>query len=240
MKLTEEKSVFISEHTQRSEVRCCCPARHEKEYSVTRGSGGHEKIFTAMEEKDLCCQTCAPCCARDFNITVKDTKGGSHYRMRKHRVCCTPACCDFCRCCRHRLTVHKASGGVIGLVENDNPWYTCFSHYHAYDLDGNRIYRVKKSCDCCAKCCGERKDCCCCTCVFNSELVIHGKGGRSKGKIFKLAEARAAGINEDSFDLVFPPDSSEQERIQLIAMVILIDYNQYDDIPEPPKRAAMK
>jgi len=225
--------VSVVEQDKVRALTCMCIEKGEKQFNVTDEKG--TRLFTAVEDKDLCCQRCGCCCTRDFNLRIRKQPEDSDYEYNflANRMCCSWYQCMAC--CRRRLEVQDKGGTKLGSVEADCQCCGCWPKFTASDANGNARFQVQQDSHFCAQClcCGARsRSCCGIDCYIPASLSITPV---PSGKTTELQhQAGSRGADADAYLLIFPEGSSVTDKLLLIATTICVDYKMYTE-PSPQK-----
>jgi len=231
--LEAAKSVSVVEQDKVRALTCMCIEKGEKQFNVNDEKG--DRLFTAVEDKDLCCQRCGCCCTRDFNLRLKkQSEDEKHeYNFYVNRVCCSWFHCFAC--CRRRMEVQDKEGQRLGEVQADCQCCSCWPSFTVRDASGNERFKVQQDSHFCAQClcCGARsRQCCGIDCYIPASLSITP---HPSGKSTELEhQSGSRGHDADAYVETFPDGSSVVDKILLVACTICVDYKMYTE-PSPQK-----
>jgi hypothetical protein len=227
------QNVSVVEQDKVRALTCMCIERGEKQFNVNDEKG--TRLFTAVEDKDMCCQRCGCCCTRDFNLKIKkQSEDEQHeYLFYVPRVWCSWFHC--CQCCRRRIEVQDKGGNKIGTVQSDCQCCACWPKFTVFDANGAERFKVQQDSHFCAQClcCGARsRSCCGIDCYIPASLSINPL---PSGKTTELEhQSGSRGHDADAFMLAYPPEASVNDKLLLVACTICVDYKMYTE-PSPQK-----
>jgi len=223
------KSVSVVEQDKVRALTCMCIERGEKQYNVDDDQGN--RLFTAVEDKDMCCQRCGCCCTRDFNLHLKkqseDEK--TEYNYYVHRKWCSRLGC--LSCCRQKLELRAPSDNTrLGEVQSDCQCCSCWPSFTVFDGNMNEKFKVTQDSHYCAQClcCGARsRSCCGIDCYIPASLSITPV---PSGKATELEhQSGPRGADSDAYYLTFPDGSTVVDKLLLVACTICVDYKMYTE-----------
>jgi len=225
--------VSVVEQDKVRALTCMCIEKGEKQFNVNDEKG--TRLFTAVEDKDLCCQRCGCCCTRDFNLKVKhqSEEDNHEYLFYVNRVCCSWFHCFAC--CRRRMEISDKAGNKLGHVQSDCQCCACWPSFTVRDAAGNERFKVQQDSHFCAQClcCGARsRQCCGIDCYIPASLSITPQ---PSGKSTELEhQSGSRGHDADAFMLTYPENCSVADKLLLVACTICVDYKMYTE-PSPQK-----
>jgi len=218
--------VAVVEQDKVRALTCMCIEKGEKQYKITDQNG--HPLFTAVEDKDLCCQRCGCLCSRDFNLHVKKESedAESFYNYYVPRTYCKKFGCMSC--CRIGIEVKEKGGTPIGSVGSDFQCCSCWPKFSVRDPQSSVRYTVQQDTHFCANilCCGAHsRHCCGIDCYIPASLSVNPQGS---GKSTTLThQAGSRGADADAYQLVFPEGASVNDKLLLVAATICVDYKMY-------------
>jgi len=226
--LSGVSSVSVVEQDKVRALNCMCIEKGEKQFNVSDEKGN--RLFTAVEDKDLCCQRCGCCCTRDFDLKLKkqSEEEAHEYNFRVKTICCSWFHC--LECCRRRMEVTDKAGEKLGYVQADCQCCSCWPKFTVRDANGNDRFTVQQDSHFCAQClcCGARsRSCCGIDCYIPASLSVTPL---PSGKSTELEhQSGSRGADADAYVETFPEGSSVTDKILLVACTICVDYNMYTE-----------
>jgi hypothetical protein len=219
-------SVSVVEQDKVRAYVCMCIEKGEKQFNVMDEKG--TRLFTAVEDKDICCQRCGCCCTRDFDIWLrKESEDGDNvYAYHVNRTCCTWFTC--LQCCRRHMDVSDKAKAKIGSVGADYQVCSCWPSFTVKDQQDSDRFRVSQDTHFCAQClcCGARsRQCCGIDCYIPASLTVKPLPSGKGTELEHMAGGR--GNDADAYSLVFPEGASVNDKVLLVACTICVDYKMY-------------
>ena len=190
-------------------------------------------LFKCKENSGWCMRRCCASTQRGFDMDIGYIASGNPndpiatefavaYRS------CNLACCCLCR--PELVVTLKEGSQLVGRVVH--VCSLCNPTFHVYDSSDNLRYIVSAYCCQCGLMCSNN------FCGKFSECLfeIYGPDGDGAiGKILKQSASPTEMITDaDSYEVNFPSNASQYDKLLLTALGLLIDY-QYFEIDEKDK-----
>lgn len=188
---------------------------------------GMKYLFKCMERSDWCMRACCPSNIREFNMEIYHiVNGGIQINSKKFANAFKPLKCS-CFCC-NRPEILVNMGEESTLVGRIKHKFSCFDpEFEVFESNGNLKYFVHADCCQCGLLCSNNICGKFSTAVFN----IYSVGTNSL--VATISKMSAQSYSEvvtdaDSYKVTFPSDASPNDKILLIVLGLMIDYQYFE------------
>lgn len=189
---------------------------------------GYKYLFKCNEKSGWFMRNCCPSNFRQFYMDIIHVTSGNSSApqfSKKFAELFKPFMCTICCLCRPEMIVTLSEGGKrVGIIRHV---CTLFDpEFNIYDETGKLLYTLSADCCQCGLICSNN--------FFGklSEVIFNIYGpGRNQvvGNILK----KPASFNElvtdaDSYQINFPPTATPKEKLLIIALALMIDYQYFE------------
>ena len=183
---------------------------------------GYKYMFRCREISGFCMRNCCPSEMREFNMEISQILLNGQLQLFANAF--KPFKCSCC--CFNRPVIHlnvgeHPVGTIKHLLSCWDPWFEVF------ESNGNLKYFV--SADCCQ--CGilYTKN----ICGKFSPAVFNIFAAGTQSIVATITKMSAQSFSEvvtdaDSYQITFPPDSTAYDKLLLIALGLMIDYQYFE------------
>jgi len=192
--------------------------------------GGMKLLFKCKEYSGCCMRNCCPASSRGFNMVIKhianaanlDENFSSPFVYVKKPFKCT--CC----CLERPEMIINFGGSSKPLGRIKQPFTYCDPEFLIQDNIGNIKYIVHGDCCQCGLCCANN------FCGKLSEVIFNiytfsDRNCHCGAIIKKSATASELVTSADSYQVNFPRDATPEEKMLLIVMGLMIDYQFFEE-----------
>lgn len=217
---------------------CETPNRY---HVFAQGPNGLIYLFKCNERSGCCSRHFATPAMRSFDMEIKHISSVLAYQQNQGRAFATavkPFKCNCICCSRPEMTVTKTGDSQCVLGKIRMPWTCCDPKYEVYDGNGDLKYVVKASCMQCGLCCSRTR--CGKLSEATFEIFCDKECTHQTGDIYRKVSTKQELVTKaDSYQINFPTMATPQEKITLIGLGLMIDYQYFEEDVEQPKEAAL-
>lgn len=205
-------------------VGCETPNRY---HIFGQSPQGMKYLFKCMERSDFCMRMCCPSGIRELNMEMNHVVNvGGQTSSKKFANAYKPFKCP-CFCCnRPEILVNLGDqSSYIGKIRH---MFTCCDpEFEVIESNGNLKYFVNADCCQCGLLCANN------ICGKLSPAVFNIYAAGSNNIVAKISKMGAQSFSEvitdaDSYTVNFPQGSSAHDKLLLIALGLLIDYQYFE------------
>ena len=177
-------------------------------------------LFRCKEQSGWCMRNCCAGDCREFNLKL------TLPNQQKFAILERPYKCTCCCCNRPIMTCKFIDGKQFGRISE--PFNVCTPFFETYDEDDHSKYYLEipycQSGFCCRKsCCGK------CNEVYGN-IYNNRSLSNPVGVIKKKEKCVQETISDaNTFVITFPVDATVNDKLNLIATVLMIDYRYFED-----------
>ena len=182
-------------------------------------NNGYIYLFKCLEKSTCFMRCCCDATLREFNMDILHVGSGFGNLFANIYK---PFKCVCCNCCqRPEMIITLSNGENIGKILN--PFNCSDPIFIVYDSNGQLKYFA--TADCCQ--CGF-----CCKCGKVDFIIFDKKNGNQIGVITKIkAQCIEIISNADSYNIEFPVSATPKEKLLLICLGLMIDYQNFEHKP---------
>ena len=184
-------------------------------------------LFKCMEKSGFCMRSCCPSNIREFNMEIIHILNlGPQPVSKLFANAMKPLMCPCFCCCRPEMTLLLGEQKeIVGKIVN--PYTCCDPEFEIFDKSGNVKFKVHA--DCCQ--CGLR--CANNICGKFSSANFEIYDGTLTNKVGQISRMAAQSYTEmvtdaDSYQINFPAQASAEDKLLLIALGLMIDYQYFE------------
>lgn len=194
-------------------------------------------MFKCVERSGCCMRHFCMSSLRAFNMEIRHIpsimayaqNAGSPFASAKKPFKCNCICCSRPEM---NVTMSGDSQQIFGKIRM--PWTACNPKFEVYDGNDELKYVVTASCCQCGICCAGTK--CGKYSEANFDIFADKECKHKTGNIYrKVADAIELSTKADTYQVNFPDQATPQEKIALIGLGLMIDYQYFEDISDKPK-----
>ncbi len=177
-------------------------------------------LFRCKEQSEWCMRNCCPGNCREFNLKL------TLPNQQKFAILERPFKCTCCCCNRPLMTCKFTDGTQFGRIKE--PFRYCSPLFETYDEEDHSKYYLEipycQSGFCCRKsCCGK------CNEVYGN-IYNNRSLSNPVGVIKKKEKCVQETISDaNTFVITFPVDATVNDKLNLIATVLMIDYRYFEE-----------
>jgi hypothetical protein len=184
-------------------------------------------LFKCMEKSGFCMRSCCPSNIREFNMEIIHILNlGPQPVSKLFANAMKPLMCPCFCCCRPEMTLLLGEQKeIVGKIVN--PYTCCDPEFEIFDKSGNVKFKVHA--DCCQ--CGLRCANNICGKFSSANFDIYDGAMTNKvGQISRMpAQSYAEMVTDaDSYQINFPAQASAEDKLLLIALGLMIDYQYFE------------
>ena len=239
------EKAFIDQFYKLSDLFVICPLyfnyRISLQYANSEEKNVAYHLFNTKEISPPCSHNCCPNQAREIDINIfnyilnstsTDRKIQKFIKLKKN---CRCALSCFCACCSRPTFIVETPIEMLGKITELRT--TSDPIIHITDINNDVVYEIKTDCSNCGYCC--RDQCCdnpkCSSCVFfiydGTENVTRGGKKTVIGTIEKFHRSgKKTKPDYDQLVVVFPVNSSCQNKILIICAALVIEYLYFQNM----------
>lgn len=184
---------------------------------------GFKALFKCREKSNWCMRNCFPSNQREFNMEIEHIT--FNQILNPFATAYKPFKCTFCCFCRPELMVTLNSLGSVGTVFHE--WSLCDPLFNVYDGNKQLKYVVTANCCQCGLLCANNI----CGKLSEAHFSILIPGTQTEvGKIIKESASSFSEVltDADNYQIFFPPDANASDKLLLIALGLMIDYQYFE------------
>ena len=189
-------------------------------------SQGLKYLFKCMERSDYCMRACCPSSVREFNMEIYHILNLGQQASKLFANALKPYMIPCFCCCRPEMTLLLGEQKeVVGKIIN---LFTCCDpEFEVYDKNGNVKFRVHADCCQCGLMCANN------ICGKFSSANFDIYDGTLTNKVGNISKMPAQSYTEmvtdaDSYQVSFPAQASAHDKLLLIALGLMIDYQYFE------------
>ena len=190
-------------------------------------SQGLKYLFKCQEKSDLCMRCFCPSNIREFNMDINHILNTQNQILTKTFAnAYKPFKCSFFCCNRPIINVSLGENPVpIGTIKH---LFTLFDpEFEVYESNGNLKYFAHADCCQCGLLCANN------ICGKFSSAVFNVYSAQNKTIVSTITKMSAQSYSEvvtdaDSYKVTFPQDASPNDKMLLIALGLMIDYQYFE------------
>ena len=187
---------------------------------------GLKYLFKCMEKSDYCMRSCCPSNIREFNMEIYHIINLGQQATKLFANALKPLMCPCFCCCRPEMTL--LLGGqkeVVGKIVNI--FTCCDPEFDVFDKSGNVKFRIHADCCQCGLLCANN------ICGKFSSANFDIYDGTFTNKVGQISKMPAQSYSEmvtdaDSYQVTFPQQASAHDKLLLIALGLMIDYQYFE------------
>lgn len=219
------KGVIIRQQPELFEAITGCetPNRYHV-YGQT--SQGLKYLFKCMERSDYCTRTCCPSNIREFNMEIYHMINLGQQASKLFANAVKPLIIPCYCCCRPEMTLLLGDQKeVVGKIVNI--FTCCDPEFDVFDKSGNLKFRVHADCCQCGLICANN------ICGKFSSANFEIYDGTLTNRVGQISRMAAQSYSEmvtdaDTYQLTFPQQASAYDKLLLIALGLMIDYQYFE------------
>ena len=186
---------------------------------------GLKFLFKCQEKSDLCMRCCCPSNIRDFNMDINHIiNEGANILTKTFANAYKPFRCSFL-CCNRPIINVNIGENPIGTIKHI--FSICDPEFEVYEANGNLKYFVNADCCQCGILCANN--------IFGkfSSAVFNVYSSQTKSIVSTITKMSAQSYGEvvtdaDSYKVTFPQEASPNDKMLLIALGLMIDYQYFE------------
>ena len=191
-------------------------------------NGYYKYLFKCQERSDFCSRYCLPSHIREFNMEIYHAvnAGLAGNLASKFANMFKPCKCSCCCLNRPEIDVHLGTDNkYVGKIKH---LFTCCDpEFNVYNAQGVLKYYVRADCCQCGLLCANNffgK-------LSTANFEIYAPG--TSNQIASISKMPAQSFGEmttdaDSYKVTFPAGSTAEEKLLLIALGLMIDYQYFE------------
>ena len=188
---------------------------------------GFNFLFKCKEKSGWCMRHCCRSTSRGFDMDISYIPSGNpmdpiatDFALADRS--CNLACCCLCR--PEMIITIKGTKEIVGRVRHI--FTICNPEFHVFNSNNELVYIVTASCCQCGLMCANN------FCGKFSECLFEIYGPEKKepiGKILKQSASPSEMMTDaDSYEVNFPLNATEYDKLLLTALGLLIDYQYFE------------
>ena len=195
---------------------------------------GLKYLFKCMERSDFCMRSCCPSDIREFNMEIYHVINLGQQATKLFANALKPLMCPCLCCCRPEMTLLLgAQKEVVGKIVNT--FTICDPEFDVFDKTGNLKFRVHADCCQCGLMCANN------ICGKFSSANFEIYDGTLSTKVGQISKMPAQSYTEmvtdaDSYQITFPAQASSYDKLLLIALGLMVDYQYFETDSSSEKR----
>ncbi len=233
--LSNAKRAHINQQVELLEVLSGCETKNRYHIFIETMDKQYLYLFKAKEESGCCSRQCLSSETRPLHLNIKHMSSASAINefdsVDNYAVLDKPFKCT-CYCLDRPKMKNYVRGNQIGSVKQPFICCNCDPVFYVYDSSDDIKYKIRTSCcQCGIMCKGSLFGECSSVCFgiyeknethFVPDNMI-GYINKKSGDIEQLL------TDADSFVLEFPQNATPEDKMNLIASVLMIDYQYFED-----------
>ena len=211
--------VKIRQQIEWLEIVTCCETKNR--YDVyARINEQNVFLFKCKEQSGWCMRNCCPGNCREFNLKL------TLPNQQKFAILERPYKCTCCCCNRPTMTCKFTDGNQFGRIRE--PFRACSPLFETYDESDQSKYYLEIPCCQCGFCC-RMGTCGKCSEVYGN--IYEDPSLTTPVGVIKKKEKCAQEMISDAntFFITFPVNATRNDKLNLIATVLMVDYRYYED-----------
>ena len=184
-------------------------------------------LFKCMEKSGCCMRNFCPSNIREFNMEIIHILNlGPQPVSKLFANAMKPLMCPCFCCCRPEMTLLLGEQKeIVGKIVN--PYTCCDPEFEIFDKSGNVKFKVHADCCQCGLMCANNI----CGKFSSANFDIYDGAMTNKvGQISRMpAQSYAEMVTDaDSYQINFPAQASAEDKLLLIALGLMIDYQYFE------------
>ena len=187
---------------------------------------GLKYLFKCLEKSGFCERSCCPSNIREFDMEIYHILNVGQQMTKIFANIYKPLKCP-CFCC-NRPEIYLSLGTQKDLVGKIvNVFSCCDPEFEIFEKNGNLRYSVHADCCQCGIMCSNN------VCGKFSTATFEIFDNQTKTQCGSITKMSAQSFSEvvtdaDSYKITFPPQASAQEKLLIIALGLMIDYQYFE------------
>lgn len=198
-------------------------------------NSGYIYLFKCLEKSGFCMRNCCPSSMREFNMEIRHMGSVEEINPGMSKLFTNIYKPFKCVCCcfnRPEMIITLNNGEFIGKIYN--PFTCCDPEYEIYDSNNQLKYYINADCCQCGLLCNNTI---CGKCSEAKFIIFDRKYGNQIGIISKnVAQFHEIISNADSYKIIFPNNATPKEKLLLICLGLMIDYQHFEQNNSPNNR----
>lgn len=221
------KSVIIKQQPELLEMISGCETANRYHVLGNQGSGLYKYLFKCNERSDFCQRNCCPSNMREFNMEIFHAVAGpiTGNIAGKFANAFKPFKCSLFCLNRPIIKVNlEANNQYIGEIKH--LFSFCDPEFEVYNNQG-LLYYVRADCCQCGLLCANNF----CGKMSTATFEIYKPGTSTVLATISKMSAQSLGemiTDADSYQVGFPPTATPEEKLLLIALGLMIDYQYFE------------
>ncbi len=186
---------------------------------------GLKYLFKCMERSDFCSRSCCPSDIREFNMEIYHILNLGQPLTKMFANALKPLMIPCCCCCRPEMTLLLGDQKeIVGKIVNIFTY--CDPEFRVFDKSGIEKFRVHANCCQCGLMCAKNI----CGKFSSAHFDIYDGTSNKVGQITKMSAQSYSEIvtDADSYQVSFPPQASRYDKLLLISLGLMIDYQYFE------------
>ena len=189
-------------------------------------SQGLKYLFKCIEKSDFCMRSCCPSNIREFDMEIYHVISLGQQATKLFANALKPLMFPCFCCCRPEMTLLLGDQKeVVGKIVNT--FTICDPEFDVFDKSGNLKFRVHADCCQCGLLCANN------ICGKFSSANFEIYDGTLTNKVGQISKMAAQSYSEmvtdaDSYQITFPQQASPHDKLLLIALGLMIDYQYFE------------
>lgn len=240
--LSESVIAYVKQRVNVLELVTGCEQKNVYDVYSKDKNGNVTMLFTCKEESGCCERMYCRGDSRPFKMMVKhvtnplvlDESMMNTFCVFDRPFKCTCYCLD-----RPKITgsYKSESGTKFGSITQ--PWTYCDPQFVIKDLNKEPQFVVHGDCCQCGLICGDSWGKC--ADVMFGIYPINCSNYEMKNSVGQIKKVSSGLLQElftdsDNFEIMFPINSSPEEKLLMIGATLLIDYRFFEDTQDPNKK----
>lgn len=191
-----------------------------------QSSQGQKYLFKCMERSNFCMRNCCPSNIREFNMEIYHIVNVGQQVSKMFANAMKPLICPCCCCLRPEMTLFLGEQrDIVGKIVN--LFTLCDPEFDVFDKTGNLKYRIHADCCQCGLMCANNI---CGKFSTASFTIFDPTMSNRLGDISRLAAQSYSEMvtDADSYQITFPKDATAHDKLLLIALGLMIDYQYFE------------
>ena len=232
--LNYSTGVLIRQQPQFFEMYTGCESPNRYYVFSQSSQGGMKLLFKCKEISGCCMRNCCPANSREFNMVIKHIANSTYLDDNFQKTFVNVVKPFKCTCCclerPEMMVTFSESNQPLGKIKQ--PFTCCDPKITLYDNDGDLKYTIHADCCQCGILCASNFFGKMSEAVFNiykSNNLTEPPCGTIIKKSANFAELITTA---DSYQINFPPESTPNDKMNLIAAGLMIDYQFFEEKAE--------
>ena len=189
---------------------------------------GLKYLFKCQEKSGWCMRCCCPSNIREFNMEIQHVINATGQNLtKKFAEAYKPFKCPFLCCNRPEIFVNvgEQNNNLIGRIRHI--FTCCDPEFEVYESNGNLKYYVHADCCQCGLLCANNICGKFSTALFN----VYTPGTNNIASSISKMSAQSYGelvTDADSYTVGFPRNATVNDKLLLIALGLMIDYQYFE------------